>query len=595
MTTPPIEAIIEKVYDARLRRAQISEPAVHPGMIVKYQWSVSVRVSPDQLLPVDQEILKELEKNVHDSLVFYGPGSSVERNREKIEKHLTRSIQKEAEAFVSKVLLQKGAWLAYLDGFSEPVPASTLRPVRIAEPTAIFPNVTYELTIPEPNSFWGRIFHHPPQKKLLRVLTQSALEPNSLVYLSDLQGHDVYAVSSALLARQEYKRDLVKPEVTTQALPREETRREVPPLERSHLEQVAAREIVLQAEPKSSEQRKQRSAQPRPSKFSYPVEIADMLGTVIQNQQPAIVSVSTAVYDHLVRPAGNKKSNILIIGPTGTGKTELARQVSELLEAPFAEAKLAGKSTTGYIGDNLAAVFGDLFPYRNNPAVHRAVIFLDEIDKLAEKTPRGGFGSGLQNELIGWIEDADINAPMDLHRTFKINTREMLFMGAGAFVGLEKIIAERLGRKMEYDNPVDRRKMLQELYAEVKPEDLETFGLKPELIGRFPVITYTLPLDVAALIEIMKTSKKSAFVQQLNLLQQGYGLAVTVDESVYQIVAQAAQQLGTGARGLETISVKLFEDIKFNIHQLATGTSLTITTEMAQERLRKYLPQKSKR
>ena len=133
---------------------------------------------------------------------------------------------------------------------------------------------------------------------------------------------------------------------------------------------------------------------------------------------------------------------------------------------------------------------------------------------------------------------------------------------------------------------------MENLYSELKPEDLEQYGIKPELIGRLPVLTHTMPLTADILIDIMKNGKKSVFNQQLSLLQKGYGLSVTVDEEVYRMLASAAQQLGTGARGLESASNKLFQDIKFNIKDLTKGTTtLNITPQMAYQRLQKMLPE----
>lgn len=343
-------------------------------------------------------------------------------------------------------------------------------------------------------------------------------------------------------------------------------------------------------------------------KFSSPAEIAEELRKTVLHQDAAIRSISVAAYDHLVRPPYVKKSNVLIVGPTGTGKTELSRQVSELLEVPFAEAKLSTKTSSGYIQDNLVNVFGELYRFRNNPNVQKSMIFLDEIDKLAEKhSASGGFGGLLQNELISWVEDADINAPIGLLHTFRVNSKNMLFVGAGAFVGLEDIISRRLGKgarnigfrsePSKLVREADRFRYVEELYQQMIPEDLVQYGLKPELVGRFPIITYTQPLDSIALINIMKNGRKSPFNQQLQLLQQGYGLSVTVDENVYRILSDAAQSLGTGARGLETVSNKLFQDVKFNINDLTKTriipfgkTKLHITGQMAYESLKDLLP-----
>ena len=611
-----VDAIVEVVYrneyGGEYGGGRIEDPNVQPGMIVKYRWDEPVRISPNQLSSADRQILADLENHRVERERYGGYGASLYKNR--IDELLTRNEEREAEAFVAKVVLQGRYWMAYLDGFPEPVPTNKLKPIRVAEVPAIPSNTTYEIKVPQHKPLEGIIRllnknYGSSKRVLARVLTQSALEPNSMVYLSNPTGGEVYAVSSASLTGTEYKRDFVKPEMqetkTTSPSEMDTILKEQEQRELKHQQRLRrkAEERIQQTGPQtyspppipSQGYKKPQTNQTKyQGRFSEPAEIANELNQVVRGQEEAVRSVAIAVYDHSVRPEGVKKSNILIVGPTGTGKTELSKQVSELLGVPFAEAKLGGKSSTGYKGDNLATVFEELYPHRSHSYVGRAVLFLDEIDKLAEQhfSSGAGFGGALQNELIGWVEEADINAPIGLHTTFRINTKDMLFIAAGAFVGLENIIAERLGITIPDYNGADRRQIMSSMYSELKPDDLERFGLKPELIGRFPVITYTKPLDINALIDITKNGKKSAFNQQLHLLQEGYGLSVVVDEEVYSILATSAQNLGTGARGLETVSNRLFEDIKFNITQLTRGrNSLQITPEMAVERLKKYLPE----
>lgn len=318
-----------------------------------------------------------------------------------------------------------------------------------------------------------------------------------------------------------------------------------------------------------------------------PKSIAEHLSSVVRSQKQACEKIAVAICDQLRKPAGTKKSNVLIVGPTGCGKTELSRQTAEMMKVPFAEAKMGNKTSSGYKDDSLASVFEDVASNMGKKGFERSVVLLDEIDKL-RPDENEGFGKKLQNELIGWVESAIVNVPIGegRHEKVKIDTTNMMFVGAGAFVGLEKIIAARVG----YRGPLDNE-AISSLYAEMMPEDLVMFGMKPELVGRFPVVTYVNQLNESDLIDIMKNGKKSAVDGQIRLLREGYGVDIEITDDAYFIMAKAASTLGTGARSIEKISNEVFHDIKFNVRELTQGgkTKISVDGEMAKQKLGRLL------
>ncbi len=320
------------------------------------------------------------------------------------------------------------------------------------------------------------------------------------------------------------------------------------------------------------------------NRFLTPREIARQFNKFVIGQPRATKTLAVAVSDHSRRPIDVKKSNVLIVGPTGCGKTELSRIAARIMGVPFAEAKMAGKVRSGYTGDPLETVFEDLISQNSERSRH-GVVFLDEIDKIADTHFDTFYGAELQKQLIGWVESAVVrfrvpvsepDSPHDfVYHTF--DTTNVLFIAAGVFDGLERIIANRLSGHNGGKVAPER---LAELYDRIIPEDLVTFGFKRELVGRFPVITYVRPLSAEDLVTIMKTSESSVVLGQLKLLQDGYNVRVELNEEVYLLLAKAALRLGEGARGLETVCYKLFEDIKFNIENRAKRRTCLVVNEI---------------
>jgi ATP-dependent Clp protease ATP-binding subunit ClpX len=255
-------------------------------------------------------------------------------------------------------------------------------------------------------------------------------------------------------------------------------------------------------------------------------------------------------------------------------------------------------SSTGYKGANLVDIFNDIVPQRSHRNFDRSVILIDEIDKAANTTvgTSSGFGPTLQNELIAWTESAKVQIGSDRQQQLLIDTKDMLFIGAGAFVGIAEIVAKRLGRKrtLGFVNNTAAPDT-EELLDRLSPEDLENYGLKPELIARFPVLTYTKQLPPDAIISIMKTGRKSSFLQQIALLRDGYNTDITFDEEVYHILADAVAHQKRGARGIETVTQKLFAEIKHDMRSAKNRTALHITPADALGRLANLLPAGYKR
>lgn len=560
--------LADKVYNAEIvHRGRLTLPDVEPGLIVLYTWKA---------LP---------KKHIHPFR-----SSLVDRVRSFVP------VDHQEYALVQQVTLEDGLWKVYLlphyeiggdslpENFRNPVLAETVRTQARKYPTQVQPGDTLEISVVESTLVqklrekYDHVERGRVKKIVAKVITQASLAENPFVYLSNGDETEFYRARLSDLHQFSHQpRSIVKP--IAQIKPT------------SQPTQIASTPNVVK-----EEKPQQTVSTAAPTSITSPAEIAEELGKVVRYQETAVRSVAVAVYDHHVRPQTVKKSNVIIVGDTGTGKTELARTMAEFLGVPFAENKLSNVSSTGYKGSNLSAVFEDLYKYKNHPHFNRAVVFLDELDKTVETVSESsGFGPILQNEIIGWSESAHVKVAIDKDSTYTINTTNMLFVAAGAFVGLDKIIAKRLGQNTRHFGFIgqDEKKgpPVEELYEEMLPEDLVAFGLKPELIGRFPVLTYTKRLNKDAIIDIMKNGARSAFNQQLLLLREGYHLDVTVDEEVYGIVSDATLGLGTGARGLEAISNRLFEAIKFDIKKLTTGkTVLHIAPEMAYDKLKKMLP-----
>jgi len=330
-----------------------------------------------------------------------------------------------------------------------------------------------------------------------------------------------------------------------------------------------------------------------------PKSIKTYLDRYLIGQEDAKRTVAVAFSNYMTRVrSGNPdlpKDNLLLIGPSGTGKTYLMSLLAKKASLPFAETKAVGKSDEGYKGENLSTVFEQIRSKTTEEAP-AGIVFIDEIDKLASGGDTGRMRDSLQDEVIGWAEETVIYGDTNSNKKPKpINTRNILFAIAGAFQGtgrdaLESIIKRRLrskqgrtigfGSQVEIQTPEDAEKIL----SSVTPEDLIEYGLKPELIGRFSSMGILHKLDQEQKIRIL-TEAEGSRLKQYKALFQEKGYSLELEESVYALIVNAAPE-ETGARGLSAICNDLFTDYLYDPAEFADDDGVILVTE---ENARKFI------
>ena len=357
------------------------------------------------------------------------------------------------------------------------------------------------------------------------------------------------------------------------------------------------------------------------SQLATPREIYSYLNDYVIGQDAAKRTLAVAVYNHYKRLysrgiLGNgeearvddneldevelDKSNMIVVGPTGTGKTLLARTIARMLKVPFTIVDATVFTQAGYVGEDIESILTRLLQAADYDVklAERGIVFIDEIDKLARKSDNPSItrdvgGEGVQQGLLKLLEGEDVNVPPKGGRKHPdaemvvVNTENILYICGGAFEGIERKIAQRMNtHTVGYASATRGKKREQgdDLLKYVTPADLRSYGLIPELIGRLPILTYLTPLSPEALRQIL-TEPKNAIAKQYTKLFAMDGIKLTIDDEVYDFIVQKAVDFGVGARGLRSIFEGIMTDAMFELPSTRKRT-FHLTLDYAREHFR---------